>query len=203
MSVNTIWNEEIERGLKAFLQSFMLYSRGEHEGEPIKVIVRKPDDDFYEEEYPVIFIQQIQESFSTVRYDPTQKQVGRTEDGTKNITIDAPLPFDLAYQIDFYALYQTDINEMTRVFLSKTHGGRYFNLDVLDREEKPWNVFALRRGRGVMTRRDVINSTTRLFHTLISYQIRAQIDEAEPVETYTVLEVAPDNQNKEEHPNDN
>lgn len=179
----SIWNREIEEGLKNFLNSFML-DKG---GVPIKVKVRKPDEDFNNEVYPVIFLQNLQQKFNTKRYDPTPKVISRDTDKKLVIVEEAPLPFDCAYQIDFYTLLNSEINTMQQLFLAHTHGGRYFNLPVKDQSGNDWNLLALRRNGGNMLRRDYFDEDTRTYHSTFSFNVQTQLNENVRQNKYMVL----------------
>lgn len=192
----SIWSREIEEGLKNFFNSFLKYIDEEGEEQPISVKIRKPEGDFNEESYPVIYLQNEQQKLSTVRYDPTKTIISRNEENNTVIVEDAPLPFECVYQIDFYSLYQSELNEMLQKFLAYTHGGRYFNLPVKDQSGHNWNLLVMRRG-GTMTRRDYIGKDTasfqgytqgdaRLFHGLFYITVHTQLNENIREEKYYV-----------------
>lgn len=171
----SIWNSEIEEGLKKFFNSFLLNS----DGSPIKVKVRKPDDDFMEEKYPVIYLQSLQQSLNTVRYDPTRvKEISRDEATHTVIKEEAPIAMDCIYQVDFYTLYQREINSILQKFLANTNGGRYFNLAVKDQSGNDWDLLALRRDKtNVVRRTDYFDERTRLFHAAFAFKVQTQLNE--------------------------
>ena len=48
MSDKSVWLEQVDTALINFIRSKVKIN-----GKPVKVVVRKPEDDFYSEEYPV------------------------------------------------------------------------------------------------------------------------------------------------------
>lgn len=184
----SIWSREIEEGLKNFLNTFMLYIRGENKGNPIKVKVRNPDEDFKQESYPIIYLQGLQQKLSTVRYNPySEKVISQDEENNTMVVEEAPIPFDCAYQIDFYSLYASELNTMVQKFLANTHGGRYFNLPVKDQSGNDWDLFVIRRG-GTMTKRDYFDEDTRLFHSTYNFTVQTQLNENIRHTKYLVLD---------------
>ena len=173
----SIWDREIEEGLKNFLNTFLLYSSGVNEGSPIPVKVRKPDDDFGSESYPVIYLQSLQQRLNTVRYDPTDKVISRSTATNTMVVEEAPLPFDCTYQVGFYTQSRNEINSMVQKFLAHTHGGRYFNLPAKDQSGNDWDLFVIRRNGGTVSRGYHYDSVTRMYQATYSFEVHTQLNE--------------------------
>lgn len=169
----SIWNREIEEGLKSFLNTIIMSSKGE----PVKIKVRKPDEDFKDEVYPVIYLQNTSDKFAVNRYDPTNTIISRdTETNTVEVE-EAHLPFDCDYKIGFYSLYCSEINLMLQKFLANTHGGRYFNLPVKDQSGNDWDLFVLRKNSGIMSRGYYYDKNTRIYSGTFNFSVHTQLNE--------------------------
>lgn len=168
MSSESVWFEQVDTALKAKIQSVV------HIGDnPVKVIIRKPDDDFNDEEYPVVSIYNLYDRFSRIRYDPEPRIVYcETEDNTL-IMEKSALPYDLFYQIDFWATLQSDMNSMTKQW--KAFADFWFNLSVQDESGNPRSCFVL--SRNDFNKSDLMQNGRRLFHSFGTYRVSVELDE--------------------------
>lgn len=164
----SVWFEEID---KAFIK--LLSSVIKIDGKPVKVVIRKPDDDFTTEDYPLISIYNLFDRFSRERYSPESVVVSRYKEANKLVLEDSALPYDLFYQIDFWATLQSDMNEMTRQW--KAFSKFWFNLDVLDKSGIPRSCFVL--SRNDFNKSDLMRDGKRLFHSFGTYKVQVEIDE--------------------------
>lgn len=168
MSSESVWFEQVDTALKAKIQSVI------HIGDnPVKVIIRKPDDDFNDEEYPVVSIYNLYDRFSRTRYDPEPRIVYREIEDNTLITEKSALPYDLFYQIDFWATLQSDMNSMTKQW--KAFADFWFNLSVQDESGNPRSCFVL--SRNDFNKSDLMQNGRRLFHSFGTYRVSVELDE--------------------------
>ena len=171
-----MWFEEVNTGLIEELKKCIKIKNAKGDLVPLQdnsFVVRKPEEDLKFEVFPCISIYNTSSKFDPLRYvtEPKTVSVNETE---KTITLeDNAVPYDLTYQIDFWARYQTDIDQMTRTWLMKHH--RQFNLSVVDDGGKERSCNALIQGG--ITKSDLVLNKERLFHSIIIYHIWVEIDD--------------------------
>lgn len=136
------------------------------------LVVRKPEEDFKFEVFPCVSIYNLTYSHDPIRYNPAPVKVG--EDLENNIVVleDPAVPFNLEYQIDFWAKYQEDMDCMTRTWLINHF--RQFNLKVVDDggTERTCNCIA----KGSIVKSDLVLNKERLFHSIVKLQIWVELD---------------------------
>lgn len=164
----SVWFEQVDTAFVALLHKVI-----QIDGKPVKVVIRKPDDDFSNEDYPLVSIYNLYDRFSKDRYSPEPILVSRNEETGKAILEDSALPHDLYYQIDFWATLQSDINSITKQW--KAFSKFWFNLDVTDESGIPRSCFVL--SRNDFTKSDLLQNGSRLFHTFSTYKVQVEIDE--------------------------
>lgn len=164
----SVWLEQIDEAFIKLLRSVI-----QIDGKPVKVVIRKPDDDFTTEDYPLISIYNLFDRFSKERYHPEAVVVSRYAEAHSLVMEETALPFDLFYQIDFWATLQSDMNEMTRQW--KAYSKFWFNLDVLDMSGIPRSCFVL--SRNDFNKSDLLKDGKRLFHSFGTYKVQVEIDE--------------------------
>ncbi len=164
----SVWFEQVDAALIKFLRENIFI-----ENKNIKVVVRKPDDDFSLEEYPVISIYNLQDRFSVERYNDIPVVISKDTETGKAIVEEPALPYDLSYQIDFWSNLQEDMNSMTLQWKSLTK--RYFNLPVVDMSGVERNCFVLPIND--FSKADLFSQNKRLFHSFGTYRISVEIDE--------------------------
>lgn len=175
MSAN-VWFEEVDRGLLNEIRNTVKI-RDMHGVliplEDNQLIVRKPEEDFKIEQYPCVSIYNLSEKFDPKRYNSRSVVVSRDYE-TKQATLEEPaVPFNLLYQIDFWAEYQEDMNFMTRQWLMKHF--RQFNLDVVDDGGVKRSCNCIKNENPKKS--DLILNKERLFHTIFSYYIWVELDD--------------------------
>lgn len=174
---STVWYEQIDTGLISFIQSVINVRNSEGLRVPIPVRIKKPDDDFKVEDYPMVTITNLYTSKrDEVRYYPFKVLRGvNRETGKGNLELTA-VPYSIYYQIDFWSTLQEDMNNMTMQW--NFYVNRDFNLPVIDSGGTPRDAFALQSGDSIK-RMDKLQSNDRLFCTSYTYRIWAEIDESE------------------------
>ena len=108
-----------------------------------------------------------------LRYNPNPVVVSRDKE-KKIMTLEDPaVAFNLSYQLDFWAKYQTDMDSMTRTWLLKHF--RQFNLKVTDDggTERSCNCIT----KGSIVKADLVQNGDRLFHSIVNLQIWVEIDD--------------------------
>lgn len=136
-------------------------------------VVRKPEEDFKFEMFPCVSIYNLSSNYSALRHYPYPVVLDRDEDNSMCYMEEHAIPFDFEYQIDFWAKYQSDMNDMTRTWLYKHF--RQFNLEIFNDYgmEDNCNVFCTSGG---FMKSDLVRDKQRLFHSIIKYRIWVEID---------------------------
>lgn len=172
----SVWFEEVNTGLiNEILNTVQVISAKDNSKVPISedmVVVRKPEEDFKIEVFPCVSIYNRTYWHDTMRYDPEAVKVGVNPEKKYIVLEDSAVPFDLAYQIDFWAKYQVDMDCMTRSWLLKHF--RQFNLPVIDDggTERSCNCMT----KGNIVRSDLVQDKERLLHSIINLEIWVEID---------------------------
>ena len=174
MSAN-VWFEEVNTGLIKEIKDTVRVKNANGvlvALEDEALVVRKPEEDFKFEVFPCISIYNLSYRHDLLRYNPAPVRVG--EDVENNIVVleDPAIPFNLNYQIDLWAKYQTDMDCMTRTWLMKHF--RQFNLNVIDDGGVERSCNCLMQGSVVKS--DLVLNGERLFHSIIKLQIWVELD---------------------------
>lgn len=186
----SVWFEEVNRGLLAELQESVFIKNAQGDLIPLPkpekaFTVRKPEEDFKFEVFPCVSIYSKDYRHDPIRYNPEETLVEVNKE-RKIVTLEKPaVPFNLQYQIDFWARYQSDMDTMTRTWLMSHFRG--FNLPVVDDggTERTVNVTA----SGGMIKSDLVLNKERLFHSIANYSIWVEIDDEVRYNVPTVLTV--------------
>ena len=173
----SVWFEQVDSALMKLLSNVIRI-----DGKPVKVVVRKPDEDFNEEDYPIVSIYNLYDRFSKIRHSSEPVTVYRNKESHFLISEESALPFDLYYQIDFWSNMQSDMNQMTKLW--KSFSKSWFNLDVLDEAGNYRSCLVL--SRNDFNKQDLLKEGKRLFHGFGTYKIQVEIDEKVQSITYMV-----------------
>lgn len=173
MLSESVWFEQVDTALVNFVTSKIVLTNDSGLMYAVPTTVRKPDEDFKVEQYPSITVYNTSSRFADERYDRESKILARDKFNNQGTLEEPALPYDLFYNIDFWAKTQTDMNEMTRQWLSKVK--KYFNLTVRDMTGVLRDCFVLQRGD--LTKGDFISGYERTFHSIIVYRISVELDE--------------------------
>lgn len=172
----SVWFEEVDIGLINEIKDTVRVKNSNGVLVALKdkaLIVRKPEEDFKLEVFPCVSIYNLSYRHDPIRYNPAPVRVG--EDLNRKIAVleDPAVPFNLDYQIDFWAEYQEDMNSMTSTWLRKHF--RQFNLKVIDDggTKRTCNCLA----KGSITKSDLVLGGKRLFHSIIKLQIWVELDD--------------------------
>lgn len=164
----SVWYEQVDTAFIKFIRDNI-----QIDGKPVKVKVRKPDEDFNTEDYPLVSIYNLYDRFSRVRYNPEPVVVSRDTELNTLISESPAKPYDLFYQIDFWASLQSDMNSMVKQW--KSLFDFWFNLDVLDESGTPRSCFVI--SRNDFNKSDLLQNGKRLFHSFGTYKVQVEIDE--------------------------
>lgn len=177
MSAN-VWFEEVDTALLTEIGQTVKYKDANGILIPLStnenaLIVRKPEEDFKLEIFPCVSIYNIASKFDPMRYSAEGVEIARDEESHKLLMEEPATPFNLTYQIDFWAKYSDDMNTMLRTWLVKHF--RQFNLSVTD------DGGVLRSCNCIIyespKKSDLVLNKERLFHSIISYQIWVELDD--------------------------
>lgn len=166
----TVWIEQVDTALKSFISGGISIDNS-----PARVVVRKPDEDFKREYYPLISIYNL---FN--RHDTTRRFFGsvpKSKDLVNNtVTMEqACIPYNLFYQIDFWSMKQSQMNSMTLQWVLLTNGAKDFNLPVIDTGGTTRSSYCLCKDD--FKKSDLITGAERIFHSFITYRIYVEVDE--------------------------
>ena len=186
MSAN-VWFEEVNIGLLKELHDTVRVKDANGVLVPLDrekaLIVRKPEEDFKLEVFPSVSIYNLTYKLDPVRYNPSPVRVGEDKQN-KTVTLEDPaVSFNLEYQIDLWSEYQTDMDIVTRRWLSNQF--RQFNLNVIDDggTERSCNCLT----QGSITKSDLVLNGNRLFHSIIKLQIWVELDDETRYNKYMVV----------------
>ena len=175
----SVWFEQVDSALMKLLRTVI-----QIDGKPVKVVIRKPDEDFNEEDYPVVSLYNLYDRFSKSRYSPEPVVVSRDFDSKYAVLEESALPYDLFYQIDFWASLQSDMNSMVKQW--KSFAPFWFNLDVLDESGNPRSCFVI--SRNDFSKADLMKQGKRMFHSFGTYKVQVELDPNKSIKTYMVTE---------------
>lgn len=164
----SVWFEQVDIAFKKLLQRVI-----QIDGKPVKVVIRKPDEDFNTEDYPLVSIYNLYDRFSKIRYSSEPIVVSNNKEDNSLVLEDPAIPFDLFYQIDFWSTLQTDMNSITRQW--KSFSKSWFNLDVSDMSGIARSCFVL--SRNDFNKSDLMQNGRRLFHSFGTYKVQVELDE--------------------------
>lgn len=136
-------------------------------------IIRKPEEEFKFETFPCISIYCRNFRHDILRYNPNPVVMDRDTEHNIAVLEDQAVPFNLNYQIDFWAKFQTDRDDMTRTWLLRHF--RQFNLPVVDDGgiERDCNVLSV----GSLMSSDLIQDDSHIFRSIANYRIWVEIDD--------------------------
>ncbi len=174
----TVWYDQIDLGLINYIKSLILLEDYEGELVPVPVRVRKADEDFKKEDYPMVTIYNLNISRrDEVRYYPFRVPRDLDLDRGK-VNMERPaVPYSLMYQIDLWSTLQSDMNKMSALWEFEI--GRDFNLPVQDSGGTLRYAHCLQKGDS-FKKIDKLNDGNRVYCTSFTYRIWAEIDEENP-----------------------
>ena len=186
MSAN-VWFEEVNTGLLEELRNTVRIK--DANGVLVTLpdnalVIRKPEEDFKFETFPCVSIYNLDYKHEPIRYNPAPIKIGEDRENHVVNFEDPAVSFNLTYQIDFWAKYQTDMDCMTKAWLMRHF--RQFNLPVIDDggTERTCNCLM----QGSVVKSDLVQGGERLFHSIIKYQIWVELDDETRYNTPMVID---------------
>jgi hypothetical protein len=199
---HSIWKEQIDIALLNLIRNSITITNlagGEKfslDGD--SVFIRKPENEFQITIYPGISIYSLYDTYNPERTIGSTREIVNRDYENKKITINPTRQkFTLTYQIDFWAKKQLHMNDMTLQWLTKFT--RYYNLELQDMSGEACNILMLQRWGEGMKKEDLIDGKERIFHSFITYDFWAEIDQGS-VELPMVTDMVIDQRQLDEMP---
>lgn len=174
VSSESVWFEQVDSALISYIKGIVKLPDANGILTPVPVKIRKPDEDFKIEEYPCITLYNLYSVRDEVRYFPDKVVVERDYERSKLIEERGAIPYSLFYQLDFWSRLQSQMNDMTRMWLGY-HPDKCFNLPVKDLAGKDRSSFVLMTDD--LRKSDFLTETKRTFHSVLTYRVWVEIDE--------------------------
>ena len=182
----SVWFEQVDTALINYIKGIVKLPNSNGVLTPVPVKIRKPDEDFKIEEYPCITLYNLYSVRDEDRYFPDTVVVERDFDNHKLIEEKSAIPYSLFYQIDFWSRQQSQMNDMTRMWLGH-HPDKCFNLPVKDLSGNNRDSFVLMTDD--LKKSDFLTDTKRTFHSVLTYKVWVEIDERIRTEGYLITEI--------------
>lgn len=182
----SVWFEQVDIALIDYIRSIVKLKDSNGILKPVPVKIRKPDEDFKIEEYPSITLYNLYSVRDEVRYFPDSIVVDRDFTRNKLIEEKGAIPYNLFYQLDFWSRQQSDMNDMTRIWLGN-HPDKSFNLPVKDMAGNDRDSFVLQTDD--LRKSDFLTEHDRTFHSVLTYRVWVEIDEKIRVEKDMITEI--------------
>ena len=188
MSVTSesVWFEQVDTALINYIKGIVKLPDNNGVLTSVPVKVRKPDEDFKIEEYPCITIYNLYSVRDDVRYFPDTVVVERDPVTHRVVEEKSAIPYSLFYQIDFWSRLQSQMNDMTRLWLGH-HPDKSFNLSVKDLSGNDRDCLVLSTDN--LKKSDFLTDTKRTFHSVLTYKVWVEIDEKIRTEGYLITEI--------------
>lgn len=182
----SVWFEQVDTALINHIKGIVKLPNSNGVLTPVPVKIRKPDEDFKIEEYPCITLYNLYSVRDEERYFPDTVVVERDFDNHRLIEEKSAIPYSLFYQIDFWSRQQSQMNDMTRMWLGH-HPDKCFNLPVKDLSGNNRDSFVLMTDD--LKKSDFLTDTKRTFHSVLTYKVWVEIDERIRTEGYLITEI--------------
>ena len=174
----SVWFEQVDKALLYYTTELI---------PDIHAFIRKPDEDYKIEKYPCISIYCTGYTRNVLRYNEFHiNYAGREKEGFYLNLEKSAVPYDLDYQIDIWTKYQSDMNDITRIWLGNSPEG-YINLPVEDAAGNKRNSFM--KQDNTLKKVDIVTGKERIFHTVLTYKIWVELDEKQIKKIHYVNEV--------------
>ena len=182
----SVWFEQVDTALINYIKGIVKLPNRNGVLTPVPVKIRKPDEDFKIEEYPCITLYNLYSVRDEERYFSDTVVIDRDFDNHKLIEEKSAIPYSLFYQIDFWTRQQSQMNDMTRMWLGH-HPDKCFNLPVKDLSGNNRDSFVLMTDN--LKKSDFLTDTKRTFHSVLTYKVWVEIDEHIRTEGYLITEI--------------
>lgn len=166
---HSVWFEQIDEALLKFISETVVL-----DGVPISSVVRKPEDEFNLKDYPLACIYSNNPKFIPERYVKRKIRVSEVVNNVAKFE-DTAKPYELSYQLDFFAVKQSTMNDILRQWSVKVD--RHINLPVIDMSGESRTVFVLFKND--WGKNDTLDNGERVYHTFCSFMVRTELDEGQ------------------------
>lgn len=183
MGYGSVWIKELDTALNDFIPTLVKVLGESSQVIPVKVVFRSPETEFEILEYPSVSILNYNHKFDPFRY--VDIQTVRSREGSSGLIEKSAIPYTLHYQIDFWANYNEDINEMTRRWNANVAGG--FVITAVDTLGNNRLCEFVQTGDAIRT--EEIKQGKRIIHVIYSYKVAVELDEVDPETGYITTEV--------------
>lgn len=182
----SVWFEQVDTALINYIKGIVKLPNSNGVLTPVPVKIRKPDEDFKIEEYPCITLYNLYSVRDEERYFPDTVVVARDLENHRLIEEKSAIPYSLFYQLDFWSRQQSQMNDMTRMWLGH-HPDKCFNLPVKDLSGNDRDSFVLMTDD--LRKSDFLTDTKRTFHSVLTYKVWVEIDECIRTEGYLITDI--------------
>lgn len=186
MPSESVWFEQVDVALVNHIKSIVKLPNSSGKLVSVPVTIRKPDEDFKIESYPSITIYNLYSKRDEIRYYPDRVITSKDPQRAKCIEESSAIPYNLFYQIDFWAKLQSQMNDMTRLWLGSCPD-KYFNLPLKDMSGIDRNSFVCLTDD--LKKSDLLDGDKRLFHSILTYKVWVELDERIGVEKPLITQV--------------
>lgn len=168
----TVWFEEIDRGLINLLKKIKVPIRGVLSS--VYVDIKKSDEDFKIDTYPSISIYAQTYSIDKARESTLREEIVEV-DTERNIgkLEKAPIPYKFTYKISLWSKNQTQMNYMSRMLHSLV--GHFYNLEVHDVSGNPTTCYM--ELKNPISKGDILTDNSRILQQVFTYEIWTYINE--------------------------
>jgi hypothetical protein len=163
----SIWFEQVCDSLVTFVKDCLDFG-----GKSVKVVVRKPEDEFRTSDFPLVTIYPLFSRFESIRYDPEPAIVSRNMETKKVVVEKSAIPYKLHFQIDFFTAYQTDMDYLVKTW--KYFTPNFFVLPVTD--PSGGKHFCCVHSLNDMNRTDMLSEGKRIYRTYETYKTSVELD---------------------------
>lgn len=171
----SVWFREVSEGLQKLISSKIVFMDKDGVSHPVKVSVRKPDEDLKKEEYPMVTIYGLFARRDDRHYDFSSQIISRNPSIHTMVSENAAYSFKIFFQIDFWSTLQSDMDFMTRKWLSTFFHG--FSLEVTDLSGKTRQCLVTQTD--TLGRADLVKDNERVFHQFLTLEVLVELDENE------------------------
>lgn len=170
----SVWFRQVDEALYELLSNILTY-RDSH-GVIVNVIPCFPKDtpDLKKVKLPTVVIKKTSSYFDLDRYDPNPVITKLSEGSHSATTEESAKPYTLKYQLDFLCKYQEDLDDISRIWLSRIP--KRYMLDVFDTSGTPRQCYMVQTSPPI----SIGGSHTGdipLYRLVVTYDIKVELDE--------------------------
>lgn len=174
----SVWYKEVDTALHKLLKEKIYYLDSTRQVAKIEPLFHVNDKDLNSLfantniKLPTVIIKKIGEQFDLRRYDP--KPIIVSTEGSKATQEESAKPYILRYQLDFVASYQTDIDYITRTWLSAIP--KRSDLEVIDIGGTLRKCYML-QSTPLIPFSALVSGENTLYRSVMTYDVWVELDE--------------------------